>query len=167
MSADYGSGGFDGDSAPSIALTSTGAPDAFFGKASMSVTVTDEALRGEGAFEKATAGAPAMEQSGGSANLTGAIGFRQVSSQGYMTVEGPDVPFTFAQVRAIAEGACGFVEQFSGYSVGEHQQSTINVRVPQAEFFDVFEQIKALEKVRNENAGTEDVTEQALTWKHD
>ena len=77
-----------------------------------------------------------MEQSGGSANVTGAIHFRQVASQGYMTVEVPDVPFTFAQVRAITEGACGFVEQFSGYSVGEHQQSTMTVRVPQSEFFE-------------------------------
>ena len=109
----------------------------------MSVTVTDEAFRGEGAFEKATAGAPAMEQPGGSASVTGAIGSRQVASQGYMSVEVTDVPFAFAQVRAIAEGAGGFVEQFSSYGVGEHQQSTMTVRVPQAEFFDVLEQIKA------------------------
>ncbi|MBC8281157.1 MAG: DUF4349 domain-containing protein [Chloroflexi bacterium] len=145
-------GGFDGDSVPSIAPAPVGAPDAFFGNDSMSVTVTDEAVRGE------AAGAPAFESSSG----VGAIGSRQVISQGSMQVEVTDVPFASAQVRAIAEGAGGFVEQLSSYGVGEFQQSTITVRVPQGEFFDVFEQIKALGKVQNENAGTEDVTEQFI-----
>ena len=161
-STSFGSGGFDGDSVPGIAPAPVGAPDAFFGNDSMSVTVTDEAFRGEGAFEKATAGAPAMEQSGGSANAGSAIGSRQIISQGSMSVEVTDVPFASAQVRAIAEGAGGFVEQLSSYGVGEHQQSTMTVRVPRAEFFDVFEQIKALGKVQNENAGSEDVTEQFI-----
>ena len=38
----------------------------------------------------------------------------------------------------------------------------MTVRVPQEEFFSVFEQIKSLGKVQNEDAGTEDVTEQFI-----
>ena len=38
----------------------------------------------------------------------------------------------------------------------------MTVRVPQEKFFSVFEQIKSLGKVQNEDAGTEDVTEQFI-----
>ena len=38
----------------------------------------------------------------------------------------------------------------------------MTVRVPQEESFSVFEQIKSLGKVQNEDAGTEDVTEQFI-----
>ena len=38
----------------------------------------------------------------------------------------------------------------------------MTVRVPQEEFFSVFEQIKSLGMVQNEDAGTEDVTEQFI-----
>ena len=38
----------------------------------------------------------------------------------------------------------------------------MTVRVTQEEFFSVFEQIKSLGKVQNEDAGTEDVTEQFI-----
>jgi len=40
--------------------------------------------------------------------------------------------------------------------------ASMSVRVPQDEFFSVFEQIKALGKVQSENAGSEDVTERFI-----
>jgi hypothetical protein len=67
-----------------------------------------------------------------------------------------------SQVRAIAEAAGGFVEQLSSSGVDESQRSTLTIRVPQDEFFSVFEQIKALGKVQNETAGSEDVTERFI-----
>ena len=79
-----------------------------------------------------------------------------------MSVQVADVSTAAARVRAIAEGVGGFVEQLSSNGVGEFQQSTLTVRVPQAEFFSVFEQIKALGEVQNENAGSVDVTEQFI-----
>ena len=94
--------------------------------------------------------------------VTNALGQRQIISQGSMSVQVADVSTAAARVRAIAEGVGGFVEQLSSNGVGEFQQSTLTVRVPQAEFFSVFEQIKALGEVQNENAGSVDVTEQFI-----
>ena len=94
--------------------------------------------------------------------VTNGLVQRQIISQGSMSVQVADVPTAAARVRAIAEGVGGFVEQLSSNGVGEFQQSTITVRVPQAEFFSVFEQIKALGEVQNENAGSVDVTEQFI-----
>lgn len=73
-----------------------------------------------------------------------------------------DVPSATVQVRLIAEGAGGFVEQLSSQGVEERQQSTMTIRVPQPEFFNVFDRIKLLGKVMNENAGSEDVTERFI-----
>ena len=83
-------------------------------------------------------------------------------SQGSVSVEVEDVPSAAEKVRFIAEGVGGFVEQLSSQGVDELQRSTITVRVPQPEFFSVFSRIKALGKVLNENAGSEDVTERFI-----
>ena len=87
---------------------------------------------------------------------------RQVISQGSVSINVEDVPSATVQVRLIAEGVDGFVEQLSSQSAEERQQSTITIRVPQPEFFNVFERIKSLRKVLNENAGSEDVTERFI-----
>jgi len=130
----------------------------------MGVTITNDAAQ-EFEFTK---GAPAPmaiqaeSSGGGTPALAGAQGDRQVISQGSMSVEVLDVPAASAQVRAIAEGVGGFVEQLSSFGDDEFQQSTLTVRVPQDGFFSVFEQIKALGKVQSENAGSEDVTERFI-----
>ena len=142
--------GFDGFATPS----STAAPDRFRGDNALSVTVTNEAYKGPPVRGVAKAGAAEP--------LFPASGQRQVISQGSMSVEVPDVSKAAARVRAIAEGAGGFVEQLSSYGVDEFRESTLTIRVPQAEFFSVFEQIKALGEVQSENAGTEDVTERFI-----
>ena len=123
----------------------------------MTLTITNDASKVAPRFELAEE--PSFQSSGSASPIDVArSGQRQVISQGSMSVEVPDVPSAAARVRAIAEGAGGYVEQLSSNSVGEFQESTMTVRVPQSEFFTVFEQIKALGKVRNENAGSEDVT---------
>ena len=159
-SAPFG-GGLDGGSTAASPPAPAGAPDSFFGGNSLSVTVSDEAI-GKGSYGKTFAGEAAAQTARSGSGGVDSIGGRQVISQGSMSVEVTDVSTASAQVRAIAELAGGFVEQLSSYGVGEFQQSTLTVRVPQDEFFSVYEQIKALGKVQNENAGTEDVTEQFI-----
>lgn len=145
--------GFDGESVPAIAPAPAGAPSRFSGDSLISVTVTNEVARNS----KADA---AFASSGGARTL--ATIQRQIISQGSVSVEVPDVATASARVRAIAEGVGGFVEQLSSSGVDEFQQSTLTVRVPQDEFFSIFEEIKALGKVQNENAGSEDVTERFI-----
>jgi len=127
----------------------------------MTVTVTNDAFKSGPSFGRSDETA-FQTSSAASRIVSGTLGQRQVISQGSMSVEVPDVPTAAARVRAIAEGAGGFVEQLSSFGVGESQESTLTVRVPQAEFFSVFEQIKALGEVQNENAGSEDVTERFI-----
>ena len=140
------------------------APSGFGGDSALSVTVTDEAFNGgQGGQIFAGAEEPAfIPGNPPSPMVTNASDQRQIISQGSMSVEVADVPTAAARVRAIAEGAGGFVEQLSSHGVAEFQQSTITLRVPQAEFFSVFEQIKALGEVQNENASSDDVTEQFI-----
>ena len=150
-------GGFDG-SAPPFAAPALGG---FGGESSLSVTVTDEAFKGGQGF--GSPAEPAFATGGPlSPIVTNGSDQRQIISQGSMSVEVPDVSTAAARVRAIAEGAGGFVEQLSSHGVREFQQSTLTVRVPQAEFFSVFEQIKALGEVQNENASSQDVSEQFI-----
>ena len=153
------SGSFDrtfaGESVPAASPAPAGAPGAFGGDGSMSLTLTSNAARDTEGFRSAKS----ASAGGASQNSTS---LRQVISQGSMTVEVEDVSTAAARVRAIAEGAGGFVEQLSSFGVDEFQESTLTVRVPQEAFFSVFEQIKALGKVQSENAGSEDVTERFI-----
>ena len=87
---------------------------------------------------------------------------RQVISQASVSMEVDEVPAAVAQVRAIAESLGGFVGQLSSSGGPERQQSTMTIRVPQAEFFTALEHIKSLGKVRSENVGSEDVTERFI-----
>ncbi|MCH7713165.1 MAG: DUF4349 domain-containing protein [Chloroflexi bacterium] len=87
---------------------------------------------------------------------------RQVISQASVSVEVEEVPAAVAQVRAIAEGLGGFVEQLSSSGGPERQRSTMTIRVPQPDFFTALERIKSLGKVHSENLGSEDVTEQFI-----
>ena len=87
---------------------------------------------------------------------------RQVISQASVSMEVDEVPAAVAQVRAIAESLGGFVGQLSSSGGPERQQSTMTIRVPQADFFTTLEHIKSLGKVRSENVGSEDVTERFI-----
>ncbi|NQW22404.1 MAG: DUF4349 domain-containing protein [SAR202 cluster bacterium] len=145
--------GVDGKLAPPIEPS----PGAFGGFGDMAVTITNDSMTSSGFAMSARGASPSPSPS-----VINALGQRQIISQGSMSVEVSDVTTAASQVRAIAEGAGGFVEQLSSYGVDEFRQSNLTIRVPQAEFFSVFEQIKALGEVQSENAGSEDVSEQFI-----
>jgi len=151
--------GFGGNAVPSMAP----APAASGG--ALSVTVTKDSADNAAAARFARSGLEETAFASSSAARSGVInvlGQQQVISQGSLSVQVANVPTAAARVRAIAESVGGFVEQLSSNGVGEVQQATLTIRVTQDEFFSVFEQIKALGKVRNENAGSEDVTERFI-----
>lgn len=150
--------GIDTKSAPSIEPS----PGEFGGFGDLTVTVTNDSMAGSGFAMDGNNEGPSPTVGGSSASVIKALGQRQIISQGSMSVEVADVTIAASQVRSIAEGAGGFVEQLSSYGVEEFRQSNLTIRVPQAEFFTVFEQIKALGEVENENAGSEDVSEQFI-----
>lgn len=87
---------------------------------------------------------------------------RKVVSTASLTVEVEDVQGAVAQVRAISEGLGGFVEQLSVSGDAEHQQAVVTVRVPQDQFLTALDGIEALGKLRNEDIGSEDVTERFI-----
>ena len=107
-------------------------------------------------------GAPGAPGAGG--YVPGALDTaqRQVISQASVSMEVDEVPVAVAQVRTTAESLGGFVGQLSSSGGPERQQSTMTIRVPQAEFFTALEHIKSLGKVRSENVGSEDVTERFI-----
>jgi hypothetical protein len=155
------SGESGGDAMAAISPAPASAPGMFVG-GTMALTITNDSADSFRSF-KGVSGAPTFETSdGASPSVINAAGDRQIISQGSMSVHVQDASATSARVRAIAEGAGGFVEQLSSYGVDEFKETTMSVRVPQDEFFSVFEQIKALGKVQSENAGSEDVTERFI-----
>jgi len=146
---------------PSIAPAPSGAMGSFSGS-TMSLTIAGDS---EDAFHfsKDEAAAPASGGAGGGTpSEFSTADNRQIISQGSMSVQVQDVPAASTCVRAIAEGADGFVEQLSSYGVDEFKEITMSIRVPEDEFFSVFEPIKALGKIQSENAGSEYVTERFI-----
>jgi hypothetical protein len=90
------------------------------------------------------------------------IAERQVIATGAITVEVTDVAPAIPQVRAVAEGLGGFVEQLASYGDADRQQASITIRVPQAQFFTALERLEKLGTVQNRNVGSQDVTEQFI-----
>jgi hypothetical protein len=90
---------------------------------------------------------------------------RQVISVGSLTIEVTVVQAATSQVRAIAEGLGGFVEQLASSGDAKNQQAFITLRVPQAQFFTAMERLEALGKVKSRNLGSEDVSNQFIDLK--
>ena len=127
--------------------------------------VTSQTDSADGAFIRVGQGAPVPAPSrapAGEPDTYLATTQRQVISQATLSVEVAQVATAVDQVRAIADGLGGFVEQLSSSGVAENQQATLTIRVPQAEFFNAFDRIKLLGAVVSENAGSEDVTERFI-----
>ncbi|MBI2866868.1 MAG: DUF4349 domain-containing protein [Chloroflexi bacterium] len=93
------------------------------------------------------------------------IAQRQVISTASVSMEVRAVDDAVARVQAIAEGLGGFVQQMSRSGRGIQQQGTIVVRVPQAQFFAALQRIGELGKVEDQNAGSQDVSEQFIDLK--
>jgi ribosome maturation protein Sdo1 len=90
---------------------------------------------------------------------------RQVISVGSLSIEVTAVQAATSQVRAIAEGLGGFVEQLSSFGDAKNQQANLTIRVPQPQFFSAMERLEALGKVQNRNVGSEDVSSQFIDLK--
>ena len=114
------------------------------------VAVEREVIREDG-LRAATSGAGALETAD-----------RQVISSASVAVEVEDVQAATAEVRLIAEGFGGFVEQLSSSGGPERQRATMTVRVPQDQFFSALERIELLGSVQSQNLGSEDVSEQFI-----
>ena len=90
------------------------------------------------------------------------IAERQIISTASLSMQVEMVQNAVNEVRAIAESLGGFVGQLSFSGSQDHQQATMTIRVPQGQFFTALDQIKTLGEVRNENLGSQDVTEQFI-----
>ena len=87
---------------------------------------------------------------------------RKVISSATVSIEVKVVEEAVPQIRTIAEGMGGFVEQLSSSGVAERQQASMTIRVPQDQFFTVLERIEALGEVQSKHLGSEDVSEQFI-----
>ena len=87
---------------------------------------------------------------------------RKVISSAFIVIELEAVPEAASQVGVIAESLGGFVEQLSSSGDSEFQRATINIRVPQDQFFPALERIEALGTVLSRDIGSEDVSEQFI-----
>ena len=100
---------------------------------------------------------PRPNASGASSVLFQAAG-RNIVSNASVVIEVENVRPAMAQLRAIAEGLGGFVEQLSTSGGPEPRQGNATVRVPGADVFTALERIEALGEVLGEAAGSEDVS---------
>lgn len=87
---------------------------------------------------------------------------RRVIANASVSIEVELVQQAVSEVRGIAEGLGGFIEQLSSSGGDDTQRANITIRVPEDQFFTTLERIKALGQVRSENVGSEDVTEQFI-----
>ena len=87
---------------------------------------------------------------------------RQVISTAFISIEVEVVQAAVTQVRGIAEGLGGFVEQLSSSGSADRQQATMTIRVPQEQFFTAMDRIQALGEVQSQNLGSEDVSERFI-----
>ena len=87
---------------------------------------------------------------------------RKVISSATVSIKVNVVEEAVTQIRTIAEGMGGFVEQLSSSGAAGRQQASMTIRVPQAQFFTALERIEALGEVQSKNLGTEDVSEQFI-----
>ena len=87
---------------------------------------------------------------------------RKVISSASVSIKVSVVVEVVVQIRAIAEGMGGFVEQLSSAGTAGRQQASLTIRVPQDQFFTALERIEALGEVQSKNLGSEDVSEQFI-----
>jgi hypothetical protein len=123
----------------------------------------DKAQRDD--FSGGTAPEPGLpELTGGDGNASNSLQTtqRQIISSASVSIEVETVEPAIDQVRAIAEGLGGFVEQLSSHGSGKDQQANLTLRVPQDQFFTAVDRIEALGKVQGRNLGSEDVSEEFI-----
>ena len=87
---------------------------------------------------------------------------RKVISTASVSLEVAAVTESVAEIRSIAEGLGGFVEQLNSSGDAERERASMTIRVPQDQFFVALERIEGLGEVSSRNMGTEDVSSQFI-----
>ena len=87
---------------------------------------------------------------------------RQVISTASLSLRVEDVPAAIDQVREIAQGMGGFVQQMSSFGEGDDRQAAIILRVPQGQFSAALQRIESLGRMLDQDLGREDVSEQLV-----
>ena len=87
---------------------------------------------------------------------------REVISSASLSLEVEDVQGATAQVRVIAEGSGGLVEQLSSSGRPGRQRAHVTIRVLQDQFNPALERIEALGIIESRELGSEDVSEQFI-----
>ena len=76
-----------------------------------------------------------------------------------VSIEVAVVEVAIREVRVVAEGLGGFVEQLSASGDPGRQQANMTIRVPEAQFFTALERMETLGEVRSQTLGSEDVSD--------
>ena len=147
----FGASGPSGEAGIFTRRSDPGAPEAAFGGfAAASATPAPAPL------------APPSADGAASAKSQLQVARRMVISSASITMEVANVQPAINEVRSIAEGLGGFVEQLSSSGNADRQQASMTVRVPQDQFFPALERIEALGEVQSQNLGSEDVSERFI-----
>ena len=84
---------------------------------------------------------------------------RKVISTAFISLEVDAVQDAAAQARVVAESLGGYVEQMSLSGSEEDRRASITLRVPQDQFRAALGRLEALGKLRDQDLGSEDVSE--------
>ena len=114
-------------------------------------------------IERGAIAAEAPVSGGGDSSLQ--LAQRQVISTASISIEVEEVQVASAEVKGIAEGLGGFVEQLSSSGRAGSQQANITIRVPQGRFSTAVERLMGLGEVQNQSQGSEDVSERFIDLK--
>lgn len=132
----------------------------------LSATAAPAAMAAPAAFAAGTPapqGAPVPPSDGG--QFSGSAlqtAQRKIISSASVSIQVEVVEDAITQVRSIAEGLGGFIEQLSSSGEPGAERANITVRVPQGNFLTALERIERLGKVKSRNLGSEDVSEQFI-----
>ena len=134
----------------------------------VSVITESESVVAEGApaFERAPVAPSLAAAEGGIGRVAPGLALqtvqRKVISSATVSIKVKVVEEVVAQIRTIAEGMGGFVEQLSSSGAAERQRASMTIRVPQVQFQTALERIEALGEVESKNLGSEDMSEQFI-----
>lgn len=132
---------------------------------SLSLSYGDDA---EGFGESAKGGsaiapssAPSPDVQTGVQSLLETAG-RSIISTSSLSIEVDDVNGAMSQLRAIANGAGGFIETLSTAGGSDPARGNATIRVPGTAFLSTLELVKGIGEVVGESVGSDDVTEQVI-----
>ena len=119
------------------------------------------------AFDSATMGEPSAASTDASEKSVTTIeaqgeAERKVIANASLSLEVAAVQQAIANIRAIATGLGGFVEQLHSSGGDRGQSASMVVRVPEAQFSPALDRITAVGELLSQSVGSQDVTEQSI-----